>query len=91
MSIIYGLKAEKMEHFFTISDLKGEGILLKSQIDNMTKMVRMLNNSSNVFDEILQSRKNAGNFRDIGFDNEDVKNKEKKSEVKFIKEKEKQE
>lgn len=35
----------------------------------MTKFVRILNSSSDVLDEILQTGKNAGNVRGLGYDN----------------------
>ena len=52
----------------------------------MTKIVRILNSSFDVLDEILQSGKNVGNIRGIVFDSQVVKNKEKNSEIKFFKE-----
>jgi len=51
-----------------ITDLQEENTLLKSKLEKMTKYVRMLNNGSNVLDEILQVGKSSGNMKGIGFD-----------------------
>lgn len=57
-----------MEHLSTISNLKEEVVLLNLRIENMTKSIRMLNSSSDVLDEILQTRKNVGNVQGLGYD-----------------------
>ena len=80
--LIAQLQAEKVEHISIIADLKEEVVLLNSKLDNMTKSVRMLNNGSTVLDEILQTGKNAGNVKGLGYRNQAVKNK--KSEMKFV-------
>lgn len=41
--------------------------LLTSKLENMAKSVRMLNNSFDVLDKVLQVGKVAGNLRRIGF------------------------
>lgn len=58
-----------MEHMYIISDMKDEVILLNSKLDNMTKSVRMLNSSSDMLDEILQTGKNVRNVKGLGYDN----------------------
>jgi len=51
-----------------ITGLLEENTLLNSKLENITKYVRMLNNGSNVLDEILQVGKTCGNMKGIGFD-----------------------
>ncbi|XP_058775546.1 uncharacterized protein LOC131649805 [Vicia villosa] len=65
------LQDEKVKHLSIIFELKSQVVLLNSQLDNMNKSVRMQNSSSDVLDEILQSRNNVGNIKII------VKAKEK--------------
>lgn len=57
----------------------------------MTKSVRMLNSSSDVLDEILQTGKNVGNVQGLGYDNLVMMNKGKWSVMKFVQPKRKQE
>ena len=45
---------EKEKLMSIITSLQEENTLLNSKLENMTKYVRMLNNGSNVLDEILQ-------------------------------------
>lgn len=78
------LQAEKVEHLSVISDSKDEFVLLKSKFDNMTKSVRMLNNNSDVLDEILQAGKNAGNVEGLGYNDQTVMNRRKELEVKVV-------
>ncbi|XP_050875764.1 uncharacterized protein LOC127079425 [Lathyrus oleraceus] len=78
------LQAEKVEHLSIISVLKEEVVLLNSRIDNMTKSVRMLNNSSDVLDEILQTGKNAGNVQGLGYGYQGGMNKGKGPAMNFV-------
>lgn len=50
----------------------------------MAKSIRMLNNSSDVLDEILQTGKNAGNVQGLGYDNQGVMNKGKRFVMNFV-------
>lgn len=61
------------------------------KLDNITKFVRMLNNSSDVLDEILQTGKNAGNVKGLGYDNQVMMNKVKGYVMNFVHPKRKQE
>ena len=72
-----------------IADLKEEVVLQNSKLDNLIKSVRMLNNGSTIFDKILQTGKNAGNVKGLGYRNQAMKNKN--SELKFVPQKMKQE
>lgn len=82
------LQDKQLEHLSVISDLKDEVLLLKSKIDNMKKYVRMLNDSSNVLDKILQAGRNAGNIEGLGYNNQDVINrKEHVVKVVYLKKK----
>lgn len=60
-----------------IYGLQDEVALLTSKLENMTKSVRMLNNGSDVLDEVLQVGKVAGDFKGICFNYQSLKNKEK--------------
>lgn len=84
MKVIGQLQEEKVEHLFIISDLKEEVVFLNSKHDNMTKSVRMLNSSSDVMDEIIQTSKNVGNVHGLGYDNQVVINKGKGFVMKFV-------
>ena len=64
--------------------LQEENILLKSKLENMTKFVRMLNNGSNVLDEILQVGKSSGNMKGIVFDYGTVNKEIKIPTKKFV-------
>lgn len=57
----------------------------------MNKFVRMLNSSSNVLDEILQTGKNARNVQGLGYDNQGVMNKGKGYVMNFVPPKRQQE
>jgi len=72
---------EKEKLMSIITGLQEENTLLNSKLENMTKFVRMLNNGSNVLDEILQVGKTYGNMKGIGFDYRTV-NKESKIPIK---------
>jgi len=54
------LKKEKL--ISIITDLQEENTLLNSKLESMTKSVRMLNNGSNLIDEILQVGKYERNM-----------------------------
>lgn len=66
-----------MEHLSIIFDMKEEVVSLNSKLNNINKFVRMLNNSSDVLDEIIQTSKNAGNVQGLGYDNLVLMNKGK--------------
>lgn len=78
------LQDEKVEHLSIIFDLKVEVVLLNSRIDNMTKYVRMLNSSSDVLDENLQTGKNTGNVQGLGYDYQGGMNKGKGLAMNFV-------
>ncbi len=67
-----------------ITGIQEENTLLNSKLENMTKFVRMLNNGSNVLDEILQVGKSSGNMKGIGFDYGIVNKEIKISTKKFV-------
>ena len=48
----------------------------------MTKSIRMLNKSSDLLDEILLAGKSVRDVQGLGFNNQDMNNKQ--SEVKFV-------
>ena len=82
--IIAQLQAEKEKLLSTVTDLENEVTLLSSKLENRTKCIRMLNNESDMLDEILQVGKEAGNLKGIGF-NYQYQNKQGKNSVtKFI-------
>ena len=53
--------------------LQDEVTLLTSKLENMTKTMRMLNNGSDMFDEILQVGKRVGDLKGIWFVNQPLK------------------
>jgi hypothetical protein len=59
--------AEKAEHLYVVSGLQNEVTLLSSNLENMTKSVIMLNNGTNMLDEILMVGKQARDSTGIGF------------------------
>lgn len=61
----------------TITILEEEIALLNSKLENMTKFVCMLNNGSNILDEILEVGKTSINLKGIGFEH----NKNKKNKI----------
>lgn len=65
--MITQLKTEKEEHLETISKLKYEVFLLNSKLDKMSKTVRMLNNGTDILEDILQTGKVAGDMSGLGF------------------------
>lgn len=73
--IIAQLQVEKENLLSIISSLKDEVTIFNSKLENMTKSVRMLNNGSDMLDEILQVGKGAGNLKGIGFDYQSLKGK----------------
>ena len=75
---------EKEKLMSMITDLQEENTLLNSKLENMTKYVRMLNNGSNVLDEILQVGMIFGNKKGIGFDYGTVNKEIKIPTKKFV-------
>ncbi|XP_050895373.1 uncharacterized protein LOC127101991 [Lathyrus oleraceus] len=73
--IIAQLQDGKENLLSTISGLKDEVTLLNYKLENMTKLIRMLNNGSGMLDEILQVGKGVGNLKGIGFDYQSLKGK----------------
>lgn len=65
---ISALLLEKEKLGSTIAGLKEEVTLLKSKLENMTKFIRMLNNGSDVLDEILDVGNMSRNMKGIRFD-----------------------
>ncbi|MCH92551.1 gag-protease polyprotein [Trifolium medium] len=62
------LQAERSDLLSIISGLNNEVTLLNSKLENMSKHVRMLNNGTDMLEEILQVGKTSGNMKGIGFD-----------------------
>lgn len=58
---------EKEKFLSTISGLQDEVTLLTSKLDNMTKYVRMLNNVSDMLEEVIQVGKGSGTLKGVGF------------------------
>lgn len=73
------MKNEK--HRSTFACLKEEVTLLKSKLDNMTKSLRMLNNGSNMLDEVLEIGEKKAIVLDYISMNKKVKITTKKIEV----------
>ena len=65
--LIIKLEAEKRANLETISHLEGEVQLLNSQLNQMTKSVKMLTNGIDKLEEILQIGQNVGNKSGLGF------------------------
>ncbi|KAI5390946.1 hypothetical protein KIW84_075988 [Lathyrus oleraceus] len=63
--IIAQLQVEKEKLLSTVTDLKNEVTLLSSKLENMTNSIRMLNNGSDMLNEIIQVGKEAGNLKAI--------------------------
>ncbi|KAK2359745.1 hypothetical protein QL285_085090 [Trifolium repens] len=82
--IISDCHLEKEKLMSTITGLQEEATLLNSKLESMTKSIRMLNNGSNVLDEILQAGKTSGNMKGIGFDNGTMNNEIKIPTKKFV-------
>jgi len=82
--IIDNLPLEKENSLSTISCLQNEITLLTFKLDNMTNSVRMLNNDSNMLDEILQVGKGSGNLKGIGFNYQSLKKQGTTSVTKFV-------
>src|SRR4051812_35927638 len=61
------LEADNKELNETISELNDEVILLQSKLDQMTKSVKMLNNGTDMLEEILQVGKSSRDMSGIGF------------------------
>ena len=61
------LKAEKRKDLNTISKLEHEVIRLKSDLTNLTKSVRMLNNGSDVLENILMTGRDAKDMSGLGY------------------------
>ena len=65
--IISQLKDEQQEHLQTISKLENEVTVLKSDLDKMSKSVRMINSGSDTLDQILQEGRVTGDMIGLGF------------------------
>src|SRR3954467_15056421 len=61
------LEADNKELNATISELNDEIILLQSKLDQMSKSVKMLNNGTDMLEEILQVGKSSRDMTGIGF------------------------
>src|SRR3954464_5774863 len=61
------LEADNKELNETISELNDEIILLQSKLDQMSKSVKMLNNGTDMLEEILQVGKSSRDMTGIGF------------------------
>jgi len=81
---INGFCLENEKLMLIITGLQEENTLLNSKFENMTKSVRMLNNGSNVLDEILQVGKTFRNMKGICFDYGTVNKEIKIPTKKFV-------
>ena len=82
--ILAQLQDEKEKLLSTNSELQGKVTLLTSKLESMTKSIRMLNNGSDVLDEILQIGERGGRFTSIGFNYQFLNNKRKPPVTKFV-------
>lgn len=82
--IIANLRIEKEKLLSTIYGFQNEVTLLTSKLYNMTKSVRMLNNGSDMLDEILQVDKGSGNLKGVGFDYQSLKKQGGTSMTRFV-------
>jgi len=82
--IITQLQAEEEKQLSTISSLQNEVTLLSSKVQNKTKFIRMLNNWSDMLDEILQVGKRTGNLKGIWFNYQSLNKLGKTPVTKFI-------
>lgn len=77
------LSQEKEELLNSNIKLREEVTLLNSQLEGMTKSIRMLNSGSNILDEILDSGKFSNNKEGLGFSQtKPIKNKKAHVAVK---------
>lgn len=75
---------EKEKLVTTITSLEKKVTLLNPELENMTKFVCMLNNGSNMLDEILEVRKMFRNVIGIGFYYNSMTKETKVSTKKFV-------
>src|SRR3954468_9997438 len=61
------LEADNKELSETITELNDEAVLLQSRLDQMSKSVKMLNNGTDMLEEILQVGKSSRDMSGIGF------------------------
>jgi hypothetical protein len=78
--IINELRSEKVQLQAKVTSLESEIELLSTNLNNMTKSVKMLNNGTDKLDELLMVGKNAGDSTGIGYQN----NQKENSETKFV-------
>lgn len=71
------LQAEKEKLLTTLSNLQSEVSLLTSKLEKMTKFIRMLNNGTDLLEEILLVGKGVGNLTGIGLNYKSLNKKEK--------------
>ena len=77
---ISAILLEKQKFGSTIAGLEEEVTLLKSKLENIKKIIRMLNSGSDTLDEILEIRENKA----IGFDYSSMNKKVKFPTKKFL-------
>ena len=78
------MQIEKEKLLSTISYFQNEVTLLTSKLDNMTKYVRMLNNCSDMLNEILQIGKGSGNLTGVGFNYQFLNKQGRVLKAKFV-------
>src|ERR1044072_5227009 len=66
------------------AELQEEMSLLKSKLEGMNKSLRMLNNGSNVLDEILKAGKKGRSMKGLGFDSESTNQEGQNTGRKFV-------
>lgn len=91
MKTISSLLLKKEKKSSNISYPKEENTWLKSQLDNMSKSIHMLNNGSEMLDEILEVEKMYRNMKGIGFESSSMNKKDKTQPKKFVPPKKKSE
>ena len=65
-------------------ELQEEVSLLETKLESMNKSFRMLNNGSNMLDEILKRGIKGRSMKGIGFNYQDTNQEGKKTKMEFV-------
>ena len=82
--IINNLTQEKEKLLNINVELQEEVSLLNSKLEGMNKSLRMLNNGSNVLDEILEVGKKGRSMKGVGFDYKTTNKEGHNTAKKFV-------
>jgi hypothetical protein len=82
--VIAQMEEERKIHVSTIANLQSKVTMLSTDLQNMTKHVKMLNIGTSKLDEILQLGKRFGDVTGIGFTNTPTRNQVTKPVTKFV-------